>query len=370
MTRWTASDLPDLTGRTALITGAGRGLGLITARELARAGARVVLGVRDAGKTRGAVAGLPGTFDVRTLDVSDLSSVRAFAGSWSGRLDILINNAGVMDIPARRTADGLDVQTATNYTGPFLLTNLLLEHVTARVVHVTSQLHRQGKIDLADLDWRTRRYNGMGAYGASKLAVVLFSLELQRRLTATGSPVRSVLASPGIARTALASHSRANVINRFAFLTNDPERGALSVLYAAVQDVPGNAYVGPDGLGGLRGYPAVRRQGKAGLDEAMARRLWEATADLVNTEARRRDAAPGTGPHKTESPGAAGPGGACRPERNAAAGPRFRLPSKDDRNWHDHSMTDANCTTGKRYSLSFPVNVLSSADQGAGTAAP
>ncbi|MFD2416325.1 SDR family NAD(P)-dependent oxidoreductase [Amycolatopsis pigmentata] len=286
MTKWTANDLPDLTGRTVVITGAGRGLGLITARELARAGAHVVMGVRDTGKAQRAVTGVPGTFDIRPLDVADLTSVRAFAGSWSGDLHILINNAGVMDIPAERTADGLDLQTTTNHTGPFVLTNLLLEHITDRVVHATSQLHRQGKIDLSDLDWRTRKYDGMRAYEASKLAGVLFSLELQRRLSASGSRVRSVLASPGIARTALAAHSRSNFINRFTFLTNDPERGALSVLYAATQDVPGNSYVGPDGFGGLRGYPAVRRQGKAGLDPVMAARVWEATADLAGAPAR------------------------------------------------------------------------------------
>ncbi|WP_106971739.1 SDR family NAD(P)-dependent oxidoreductase [Streptomyces xylophagus] len=286
MTSWTANDLPDLSGRTVVITGAGRGLGLITARELARAGARVVLGVRDTGKARAAVSGLPGTFDIRPLDVSDLASVRAFADSWSGDIDILINNAGVMDIPAARTADGLDLQTATNYTGPFLLTTLLLEHITDRVVHVTSELHKQGRIDLDDLDWRTRKHNGMQAYQASKLAVVLFSLELQRRLSDAGSPVRSVLASPGIARTSLAAHSRSNVVNRFTFLTNSPESGALSLLYAATQDVPGNSYIGPDGLGGFRGSPALRRPGRAGLDPALARRLWDATADLVGAVAR------------------------------------------------------------------------------------
>jgi len=287
MTSWTAHDLPDLTGRTVVITGAGRGLGLITARELARAGARVVLGVRDADKARRAVAGLPGIFEVRSLDVSDLASVRAFADSWSGDIDVLINNAGVMDIPAARTAEGLDLQTATNYTGPFLLTNLLLAHVTDRVVNVTSELHKQGRIDLDDLDWRTRKHNGMQAYQASKLAVVLFSLELQRRLTAAGSAVRSVLASPGIARTSLAAQSRSNVINRFTFLTNDPERGALSLLYAATQDVPGNAYVGPDGLGGFRGSPSLRRPGKAGLDPVLAGRLWDATAGLVGAAVAR-----------------------------------------------------------------------------------
>jgi NAD(P)-dependent dehydrogenase (short-subunit alcohol dehydrogenase family) len=287
MTKWTADDLSDMTGRTVVITGAGRGLGLITARELARVGARVVLGVRDSDKAGRAVAGLPGTFDVRALDVADLASVRAFAGSWTGDLDVLVNNAGVMDIPAARTGDGLDVQTTTNHTGPFLLTNLLLDRITDRVVHVTSQLHRQGRIDPTDLDWRTRPYNGMRAYEASKLAVVLYSLELQRRLTAAGSRVRSVLASPGIARTSLAAHSRSNIINRFTFLTNSPERGALSLLHAATQDVPGNSYVGASGLGGLRGHPAVRRQGNAGLDEAVAARLWDATTDLVTPPAAK-----------------------------------------------------------------------------------
>ncbi|MDV7219388.1 SDR family NAD(P)-dependent oxidoreductase [Streptomyces prunicolor] len=286
MPSWTSNDLPDLTGRTVVITGAGRGLGLITARELARVGARVVLGVRDTGKARDAVAGLPGTFEVRPLDVSDLTSVRAFADAWSGDLDLLVNNAGVMDIPAARTADGLDLQTATNHTGPFLLTTLLLDRITDRVVHVTSELHKQGRLDLADLDWRTRKHNGMQAYQASKLAVVLFSLELQRRLTAAGSPVRSVLASPGIARTSLAAHSRSNVVNRLTFLTNTPERGALSILYAATQDVPGNSYVGPTGPGGFRGSPALRKPGKAGLDPALAGRLWDATADLVGAVAR------------------------------------------------------------------------------------
>ncbi|MBV7703559.1 SDR family NAD(P)-dependent oxidoreductase [Nocardia nova] len=281
MATWSRNELPDMTGRTVVITGAGRGLGLITARELAGAGAHVVLGVRDPQRARRAVADLPGIFDVRPLDVAELGSVRAFAEAWSGDLDILINNAGVMDIPAARTRDGLDQQTATNYIGPFLLTTMLLDHITDRVVHVTSQLHRQGKIDLADVDWRTRKYDAMAAYRASKLGVVLFSLELQRRLTADRSRVRSVLASPGIARTGLAAHSRANLVNRFTFLTNSPERGALSVLYAATQDVPGNAYVGPDGPGGLRGYPAVGRQGKAGLDEELAARLWNATAELL-----------------------------------------------------------------------------------------
>jgi NAD(P)-dependent dehydrogenase (short-subunit alcohol dehydrogenase family) len=286
MAKWTAADLPDLTGRTVLVTGASSGIGLVTARELGRAGARVVLGVRDPEKGRRAVAGLPGEFDVRELDVSDLTSVRRFAEAWTGPLDVLVNNAGVMDVPAARTADGLDVQTATNHTGPFLLTTLLLPHVTDRVVGVTSQLHRQGKLDVADLDWRARPYRSMQAYRDSKLAVVLFSLELQRRLDAAGSPVRSLLAHPGIATTTLAAHSSANAINRFSFLLNDAEHGALPTLFAATQDLPGNSYVGPDGVGSIKGHPAVRRPGKSGRDAALAAELWTATEALVGTAAQ------------------------------------------------------------------------------------
>jgi len=283
MAKWTAADLPDMTGRTVVVTGASSGIGLITAREFARVGARVVLGVRDVAKGHHAVAGLPGAFEVRRLDVSDLTSVRAFAVDWTDPLDILVNNAGVMDVPAARTADGLDVQTATNYIGPFLLTNLLFPRLTGRVVSVTSQLHRRSKLDVDDLDWRSRNYHSMDAYNDSKLAVALFSLELQQRLTAAGSAVRSVLAHPGIATTGLAAHSPAGRINRLSFLLNDAERGALPILYAATQDVPGNAYVGPDGIGSIKGNPMVRKASKAGLDLGTARRLWQATATLIGT---------------------------------------------------------------------------------------
>lgn len=262
---------------------AAGGIGLVTARELAGAGAHVVLAVRNVDKARRAVAGMRGDFDVRHLDVADLDSAHAFAASYTGALDVLINNAGVMDIPAARTAQGLDVQTATNYFGPFVLTSLLLPRLTDRVVTVSSQLHRFGRIDLEDLDWRTRKYNGLAVYEASKLAVVLFSLELQRRLTASGSHVRSVIAHPGVARTGLVTHSPLRFVNRLPFLVQDVEHGALPLLYAATQDVPGNAYVGPDGLFGFTGSPLVRKPGRAGLDKAVAEKLWQATAALTGT---------------------------------------------------------------------------------------
>lgn len=281
MTKWTAADLTDLTGKTMLITGAGGGIGLVAARELARVGARVVLAVRNPDKTRPAVAGMPGDLQIRKLDVSDLTSVREFASSWTGPLDVLVNNAGVMDVPAARTTDGFDVQTATNYLGPFVLTRLLLPSITDRVVGVTSQLHRLARLDLDDIDWRIRGYRSMAAYRDSKLALVLFSLELQRRLAAEGSPVRSVLAHPGIARTGIVAHSPSGAIMRLGPLLNDVERGALPTLFAATQPVPGNAYVGPDGLGSVKGHPTVRRPSKAGLDLKTAKALWQATAELT-----------------------------------------------------------------------------------------
>ncbi len=285
MAKWTADQLPDMTGKTVLITGAGGGIGLVTARELARVGAHVVLAVRDVDKASRSVADVRGDFDVRHLDVADLDSVRAFARSYTGDVDVLVNNAGVMDIPAARTAQGLDVQTATNYFGPFVLTNLLLPRLTDRVVTVSSQLHRFGKLNLDDLDWRDRKYNGLAVYESSKLAVVLFSLELQRRLTAAGSHVRSVIAHPGVARTGLVTHSKLGIVNRLPFLVQDVEHGALPLLYAATQDVPGNAYVGPDGLFSFTGHPMIRKPSRAGLDPTVAEELWRATATLTETGA-------------------------------------------------------------------------------------
>jgi NAD(P)-dependent dehydrogenase (short-subunit alcohol dehydrogenase family) len=156
MPKWTSADLPRMDGRTVVITGAGSGIGLIAARELARVGATVIAAVRDPAKAQPALAEIAGSVEIRPLDVSDLGSIRGFVDATEGTVDVLVNNAGIMDIPAQRTADGLDLQTATNYFGPFVLTNLLADRITDRVVSVTSQLHRMAHLDLADLDWRTR----------------------------------------------------------------------------------------------------------------------------------------------------------------------------------------------------------------------
>jgi NAD(P)-dependent dehydrogenase (short-subunit alcohol dehydrogenase family) len=169
---------------------------LAAARELARAGARVVLAVRDPEKGQRVAAGIPGDTEVRPLDLASLASVRAFAAGWTGALDILVNNAGIMAVPEGRTVDGFELQIGTNHLGPFLLTGLLVPAITDRVVTVSSQLHRRGRIDLEDLNWEHRGYNATGAYNASKLANVLFTVELQRRLTEAGSRVRAVTPIP------------------------------------------------------------------------------------------------------------------------------------------------------------------------------
>ena len=285
MAKWTTAEMPAMTGKTVVVTGGSSGIGLIAAGVFATAGAHVIVAVRNIQKGQNAARTMSGDVEVRLLDVSDLTSIRDFATEWTGHLDILVNNAGIMDVPLTRTTDHLDLQTATNSFGPFLLTNLLLPHVTDRVVWVTSQLHRMGHLNIDDINWETRPYKPMDAYNDSKLQVILFSLELQRQLTAAGSKVRSVLAHPGIATTALAVHSSSNAINRFSFFLNDPEHGALPTLFAATQNVSGNAYVGPNGPGSIKGHPKVRKPSRAGLDGASAKKLWGVVSGKVGVSA-------------------------------------------------------------------------------------
>jgi NAD(P)-dependent dehydrogenase (short-subunit alcohol dehydrogenase family) len=285
--KWTATDLPDLSGRTVVVTGASSGLGEITARELSRVGARVILAVRSVKKGEQVAAAMAGNTKVLPLDLANLASVRAFAAEWTGPLDILINNAGIMQVPEGRTVDGFETQIGTNYLGPFALTNLLLAHITDRVVTLSSQLHRRGHIRLDDLNSEHRGYDALGAYCDSKLADLLLTLELQRRLTASGSRVRAVTAHPGIATTNLSVHAGglSGRINSFGRFLNDPEHGALPTLYAATQDVPGACYVGPDGLAGIKGYPKIGKPSRAARNADTATRLWELSAQLTGIEA-------------------------------------------------------------------------------------
>jgi NAD(P)-dependent dehydrogenase (short-subunit alcohol dehydrogenase family) len=287
--RWTAADIPSQTGRTAVVTGANSGLGLATARELARAGASVVLAVRNLERGAQAAESIEGDVTVRQLHLADLASVRAFADGWTGDLDVLVNNAGIMMVPAGRTADGFELQFGTNHLGHFALTNLLLPHVTDRVVTVSSGLHRSGVIDLDDLNWRRRAYNATAAYGQSKLANLLFTLELQRRLTAAGSPVRALAAHPGYSATNLQGRTGNRIADGGMRLANlviaqSDARGALPTLAAATRDLPGGSYLGPDGFQEMRGYPVLVGRSAAAGDPELARRLWEASVELTGTD--------------------------------------------------------------------------------------
>ncbi len=286
--KWTTADLRDLTGKTFVVTGATAGLGMATTRELARAGARVVMAVRNVSKgddVARSFGPVRGEVEVRALDVADLTSIRAFAANWEGPLDVLINNAGIMQVPLGYTADGLELQMATNYFGPFALSGAMLPHITDRVVSLSSQLHRVGRVRLDDLNWKIRKYDDLGAYSGSKLAIALFAAELQRRLQAAGSPVRSIIAHPGIARTALASHAGGLTgrINYLGSLLNDVDTGALSTLYAATMDIPGGSYVGPGGPASIKGHPKVRRPSRTARNEQLARALWEQTNTAVGS---------------------------------------------------------------------------------------
>jgi NAD(P)-dependent dehydrogenase (short-subunit alcohol dehydrogenase family) len=289
MAPFTTDHIPGLAGKTVIITGANSGIGHAAAVALAGAGAPVVLAVRDQAKGEAAAATIRGKTEVRPLDLASLDSVRAFAAAWQGDIDLLINNAGVMIPPLSRTADGFELQFGTNHLGHFALTNLLLPHVAGRVVTVSSDAHRGGAIDFDDLNWERKRYRPWRAYGQSKLANLLFTSELQRRLTEAGSTVKATAAHPGYAATNLQSHGGSRLMkvameqlgNRL--IAQDAAGGALPTLYAAVADIPGGSFAGPSGpFGlGLRGAPTLVDRSAAAKDDAVARRLWTVSETLT-----------------------------------------------------------------------------------------
>jgi NAD(P)-dependent dehydrogenase (short-subunit alcohol dehydrogenase family) len=284
---WMAADLPDLSGKTVVVTGASSGIGIPTTSELARAGARVVLAVRNMAKGEEVARTVEGRTEVRHLELTSLASIREFAAAWTGDLDILVNNAGIMLVPEGRTADGFELQIGTNHLGHFALTNLLLPHITDRVVTISSPLHARGRIEIDDLNWERRTYNASRAYADSKQANVLFTLELQRRLTAEGRNVRAVSAHPGIARTNLGAHLtgfRGALAAVGGVIAQDVEHGALPTLYAATQEIPGNSFVGPNGFGHLRGYPTLVQPSNASRDPGLARRLWARSVELTEVD--------------------------------------------------------------------------------------
>jgi NAD(P)-dependent dehydrogenase (short-subunit alcohol dehydrogenase family) len=276
-----------MTGKTVIVTGANSGIGRGAARALADANARVVLAVRNTDKGKSAADSLRGQTEVRALDLASLDSVREFAQTWEGDIDLLINNAGVMIPPLSRTKEGFELQFGTNHLGHFALTNLLLDNVKGRVVTVSSSAHKFGKIDFDDLNWETRSYKAWRAYGQSKLANLLFTSELQRRLTAAGSPVLANAAHPGYAATNLQFQSGQRLFDVISVVGNrlfaqDENGGALPTLYAAVADIPGNSFAGPSGFMEARGGAKLVGRTDAAKDDGVARRLWDVSEELTD----------------------------------------------------------------------------------------
>ena len=298
MSDWSANQIPDQSGRLAVVTGANSGLGLETARALAAAGATVVITARDRAKGEAAreriTAETPGaTVEARVLDLAALDSVREFAAGIAAdhpRIDVLINNAGVMMPPRAETADGFELQLGTNHLGHFALTGLLLEPLTAaagaRVVTVSSIEHKAGRIHFDDLQSESK-YSSRGAYQQSKFANAVFGLELDRRLRAAGSPVISVLAHPGYSATNLQTSGPPFPISALlrisnALIAQSASKGALPQLYAATAPgVEGGEFIGPDGFMEARGTPTEVQPVKRARDEETARRLWEVSEELT-----------------------------------------------------------------------------------------
>ncbi|MEU5566770.1 oxidoreductase [Micromonospora musae] len=286
---WTADRIPDLSGRTFVVTGASSGLGLVTTRALVTHGAHVVLAVRDEEKGRAAVTSLAGAhgagWEVRRLDLADLDSVRDFADRMHAshdRVDVLVNNAGTMATPYARTPQGHEVQFATNHLGHFALTGLLLDLLLAgrdpRVVTVTSVNHRRARLPSNT----ARRYSPMGVYNSSKLANAIFGWELHRRLRDADNPVRSILAHPGYTATNLQFGATTAgwrfVLGRLGnpLLAQPADRGALPQLFAATDPAARSGQlVVPDGPGELRGHPVTGKLSPAATDPENGRRLWE-----------------------------------------------------------------------------------------------
>jgi len=300
-TPWTAAAIPDLTGKTIVVTGANSGIGFEAARELALRGAHVVLACRNPGKAEGALAAIraaaaQASVETMQLDLASLASIREFAAAYKdkhSRLDVLCNNAGIMAIPLTRTADGFEMQIGTNHLGHFALTGLLLDMLLAtphaRVVNVSSGAHRIGQIYFDDLNWQ-RRYKKWRAYGQSKLANLLFTYELQRRLAAAAANTISVACHPGYAATNLQAvgpqmqgssfmERLMEIGNRLA--AQSALMGALPTLYAATApDVAGGDFIGPNGPGQNWGYPKKVQSNRRSHDREAAARLWELSEQL------------------------------------------------------------------------------------------
>jgi NAD(P)-dependent dehydrogenase (short-subunit alcohol dehydrogenase family) len=289
---WTEQHIPDQRGRVAVVTGANTGLGFETARMLAERGAAVVLAVRDIKKGRQAAARIAGDVTVQALDLTSLESIRSAAAELRTahpRIDLLINNAGVMYTPKQTTADGFELQFGTNHLGHFALTGLLVNQLLpvpgSRIVTVSSVGHRiRAAIHFDDLQWQ-HSYNRVGAYGQAKLANLMFTYELQRRLAPHGTTV-AVAAHPGVSNTELMRNSPAALRVPLGWLapliTQKAEMGALPTLRAATDPtVIGGQYYGPGGRGEVRGYPKLVTSSTESHDQVTQQRLWAVSEELT-----------------------------------------------------------------------------------------
>jgi len=300
--KWTTQDMPSQAGRTVIVTGASSGIGFVAARELAGKGAHVVLAVRNTEKGENAMQRIRGEYpdarlEMRELDLADLASIERFASEFRGtheRLDLLINNAGVMVPPYTRTADGFELQMGVNHLGHFALTGHLLDLLRStaesRVVTVSSGAHKMGRPDLEDLHWERRSYRKWQAYGDSKIANLHFTFELQRRLAEEGAPTIAVAAHPGVAMTELQRHSSFLEWSS-RLIAHDVEQAALPTLRAATESsVRGGEYFGPDGFLEMSGSPVRVQPIQRAQDEEVARRLWERSAELTDVHYERHAA--------------------------------------------------------------------------------
>lgn len=299
--KWTAADVPDQSGRVVVVTGANTGIGYETAEVLAGKGARVVIAVRDAGKGQKALDAItrkhPGAaVSLQELDLSSLGSVRRATDALRSahpRIDLLINNAGVMYPPKQVTRDGFELQFGTNHLGHFAFTGLLLDNLLdvpgSRVVTVASLAHKNlADIHFDDLQWE-RKYNRVAAYGQSKLANLMFTYELQRRLAARGAPTIAVAAHPGISNTELMRHvpgtSLPGVMKLAGLVTNTPAVGALPTVRAATDPgVTGGQYYGPSGFNEMVGHPVLVTSNRKSHDVAVQQRLWTVSEDLTGVK--------------------------------------------------------------------------------------
>lgn len=280
-TQWTPSRLGDLTGKRIIVTGATNGVGLGTARALTRAGAHVILAVRNTTLGAQRAAEIGGSTEVIELDLADLSSVRAFPGRLEGDVDVLVNNAGALTQHRTDTVDGFEMTLGTNLLGPFALTNLLFDRVGSQIVNVGSDAHRGATLLLDDMHLRHHKWTPMGAYSRSKLGVMLWGLELDRRLRAAKSPVVTQLTHPGWVASNLPNVSDKPVMSAVQrgikavadVFANDIDAGAAPTLYCLSEPIPPGSYIGVDGRFGLRGGPVLIGRSALACDYEIAGRV-------------------------------------------------------------------------------------------------